>query len=320
MLKAYPHPDNPDGTLTEPSAVWIDLSSPTDDERTVVEKRYGVSLPSRSELSEVESSSRVSEENGVLFLNIPTISPLSSIEQPSSPVGFVLARDYLITIRYADLRSFEGVARKFTRSDRRWTSIDVFSAIVDEMIDLTADLLEEVAAGLEQMGRTVFSKAGNRARARLVSNDELRELLADVGNAGARLSRIGDTLLGLQRIVPYVRGSSLPWIPHGVRGSLDTARNDLASLDEYQTHLLDKVQFLLDAVLGFVNIKQNDIFQALTVISVVGIPPTLVASIYGMNFRNMPELSWTWGYQFGLLLILASAIIPLVWFKWRKWV
>ena len=105
-----------------------------------------------------------------------------------------------------------------------------------------------------------------------------------------------------------------------MREHLRTPQNDLLSLNEYETHLSDKVQFLLDAVLGFINTKQNDIFQVLTVISVVGIPPTLVASIYGMNFRNMPELSWAWGYQYGLALILLSAVVPILWFKWRRWV
>jgi magnesium transporter len=105
-----------------------------------------------------------------------------------------------------------------------------------------------------------------------------------------------------------------------MRDHLKTPQNDLLSLTEYETHLSDKVQFLLDAVLGFVNTKQNDIFQALTVISVVGIPPTLVASIYGMNFRNMPELNWAWGYPFGLASIAISAVVPILWFKWRRWV
>ena len=91
------------------------------------------------------------------------------------------------------------------------------------------------------------------------------------------------------------------------------------SLTAYETHLSNKVQFLLDAVLGLINTKQNDIFTVLTVVSVVGIPPTLVASIYGMNFKNMPELTWAWGYQWGLFLIVLSTIIPILWFKWRGW-
>jgi len=152
------------------------------------------------------------------------------------------------------------------------------------------------------------------------SNNGLRDLLITIGNAGARLSRVSDSVLSLQRIVPFVSGTERDWIPQDMRDHLSTPQNDLLSLNEYETHLSDKVQFLLDAVLGFINTRQNDIFQVLTVISVVGIPPTLVASIYGMNFKNMPELSWAWGYQYGLALIVLSAVVPILWFKWRRWV
>ena len=188
------------------------------------------------------------------------------------------------------------------------------------MVDLSADLLEETAAQLDTISSAVFSDRSDRGRRVTKSNEELQDVLVRVGTAGERLSRIRDTVLGLQRIVTYVSGRERDWIPHATIVHLGTPQNDLVSLTEYETHLSDKVQFLLDAVLGFINTKQNDIFQVLTVISVVGIPPTLVASIYGMNFHNMPELSWTWGYEFGLALIVLSAVVPILWFKWRRWV
>jgi magnesium transporter len=151
------------------------------------------------------------------------------------------------------------------------------------------------------------------------SNEALHRTLIEVGNAGEHLSRIRGSLLGLQRIVPFASEPEREWIPNTVRSRLRTAQADLLSLTDYETHLSDKVQFLLDAVLGFINTKQNDIFTALTIVSVVGIPPTLVASIYGMNFKNMPELDWAWGYQFVLSLIALSTILPILWFKWRGW-
>jgi len=166
----------------------------------------------------------------------------------------------------------------------------------------------------------VFSKLAEQRRTQPASNDELRRILVGVGNAGERLSHIRDSVLGLQRIVSYVITSDVAWIPHEMRNRLASPRGDLGSLNEYQTNLADKAQFLLDAILGFINIKQSDIFQVLTVISVIGIPPTLVASMYGMNFKNMPELNWTWGYQYGLAMILISAMVPVLWFKWKKWI
>jgi len=319
MLTTHPATASSDSPA-RPDAAWVDLFNPTADERSKVEIEYGVELPSRDELSEVELSSRVSEKNGVLFLNMPAISRGASLDEPPSPLGFVLAKAVLITVRYAQLRSFESVAARMSGDDGRRSGADIFGDLVDEMVDLSADLLEETARNLDVISGAVFSRDVEGGRRATKSNDELHETLIRVGSAGERLSRIRDTVLGLQRIVSYVSGRERDWIPKALISRLGTPQSDLVSLTEYESHLSDKVQFLLDAVLGFINTKQNDIFQVLTVISVVGIPPTLVASIYGMNFRNMPELNWAWGYEYGLALIVLSAVVPILWFKWRRWV
>jgi magnesium transporter len=298
---------------------WLDLLDPTDDERASVERSYRFKLPSREELSEVESSSRISEENGALFLSIPFISHGRGVDEPLSPIGFVLSNDVLVTIRYTQLRSFDTVAAKFSKSDARPSSVDVFADLVEEMVDFNADTLEDIAAELDAVARSVFRKSRTRRRHLTRSNDALHRTLLEVGNAGERLSRFRGSLLGLQRIVPFVAKPERDWIPSKARARLNGAQADLLSLTDYETHLSDRVQFLLDAVLGFITTKQNDIFTVLTVASVIGIPPTLVASIYGMNFKNMPELQWAWGYQFGLALIVLSTILPILWFKWRGW-
>ena len=298
---------------------WLDLLDPTKEEKASVENKYGLALPSREELSEVESSSRISEENSVLFLSIPVVSHAGALDQAPSPIGFVLSKRILITIRYTQLRSFNMVAAKFSKNDAPGSSVEAFAALVDQMVDLSADLLEGIAAELDATSRSVFVKAHIRRRHLTRSNEALHDTLIEVGNAGERLSRIRGTLLGLQRIVPFVCEPERDWISSGMRGRLKSAQGDLLSLTDYETHLSDKVQFLLDAVLGFINTKQNEIFTVLTIVSVVGIPPTLVASIYGMNFKNMPELDWAWGYQFGLALIALSTILPILWFKWRGW-
>lgn len=307
------------GAHTARKVSWLDLLDPTQEERSSVESKYGLKLPSREELSEVESSSRISEENGVLFLSIPVVSHTHAVEESPSPIGFVLSKDLLVTIRYTQLRSFDAVAAKFSRKEACGSSVEAFAALVDEMVDLSADLLEGIAAELDAVSRSVFLKTRTRRRHLTQSNDALHRTLIEVGNAGERLSRIRGSLLGLQRIVPFVSEPPRDWIPNDMRTRLRTAQGDLLSLTDYETHLSDKVQFLLDAVLGFISTKQNDIFTVLTIVSVVGIPPTLVASIYGMNFKNMPELDWAWGYQFGLALIVLSTILPILWFKWRGW-
>jgi magnesium transporter len=147
----------------------------------------------------------------------------------------------------------------------------------------------------------------------------LRVLLRRVGRNGDLVSKIRDSLLGIARIIPFVLSLAVEWLPADVKPRLETVRQDVTSLNDYDAHLANKVQLLLDATLGMINIEQNNIIKVLAVVSVVGIPPTLVASMYGMNFRHMPELEWAWGYPYGLVVIAASAIVPLLWFKWRRW-
>jgi magnesium transporter len=313
MLTAHP------ASLHAGKVSWLDLLGPTPDELAIVENDYGFKLPSREDLSEVESSSRISEENGVLFMSVPSASHGHSWDEAPSPIGFVLSKDMLVTIRYAPSRSFDAAAAKFAKCETGGSSAEAFATVVDEIVDMTADRIEGIAAELDAVSRAVFRKTRTRRGSPVRSNDALRNMLIEVGNAGERLSQMRGRVLGLQRIIPFAAEPARAWIPDGVRSRLRVAQGDLTSLTDYQTHLSDKVQFLLDAVLGFISTRQNDIFTVLTVASVVGIPPTLVAGIYGMNFKNMPELDWAWGYQFGLAMIVLSTILPLLWFKWRGW-
>jgi magnesium transporter len=313
MLTAHP------ASLHAGKVSWLDLLDPTPDERAIVESDYGLKLPSREDLSEVESSSRMSEENGVLFMSVPIASHGHAGDEAPSPIGFVLSKDVLVTIRYAPSRSFDSAATRFARCETGGSSAEAFAVVVEELVDSSADRLEDIAAGLDTVSRSVFRRPRARRREQVRSNDALRNTLTEVGNAGERLSQMRSRLVGLQRIIPFASEPARSWIPDAVRSRLRVAQGDLASLTDYETHLSGKVQFLLDAVLGFINTKQNEIFTVLTIVSVVGIPPTLVSSIYGMNFKNMPELNWEWGYQYGLAMILLSTILPILWFKWRGW-
>src|SRR5258706_1070769 len=227
-------------------ASWLDLLDPTPEERASVERDYGLELPSREDLSEVESSSRIAEENGVLFLSMPIVSHARALEDAPSPIGFVLSKDLLVTIRYTQLRSFDAAAAKFCKSETRVSSVDAFATLVEEMVDRSADLLEGIAAELDAVSRSVFLKTRVRRRRHVTrSNDALHRTLIEVGNAGERLSQIRGSLLGLQRIVQFASERERDLIPSNVGSRLKTAQTDLLSLTDYETHLSDKVQFLL---------------------------------------------------------------------------
>ena len=147
----------------------------------------------------------------------------------------------------------------------------------------------------------------------------LRATLVTLGRIGDLVSHVRESQVSAGRIVPYVETVAAAWLPKDIGPRFHTLQRDIASLNDFDTHLNDKLQFLLDATLGFINIAQNNVMKVLTVVSVAGVPPVLVAGIYGMNFKSMPELEWVWGYPYSLVLMLATTLIPLAIFRWRGW-
>jgi magnesium transporter len=296
--------------------VWIDLWNPTPDELAKACIDYGLEIPPREQLEEIEFSSRLQYEDDVFTISVPVTPHGKDGPDETAPLGFVLTRDLLVTVRFARLHTFEAMIARVNR--RRRSAPDVFMVILEALIDYGADRLEELRGESLKISGRIFQKQMQRGQRNVGhTNALLRLTLVEIGDMGERLSYIRDTLLVLQRVVPFVTEHGDGWLGDPVKARLKMAGNDVQSLNDYEVHLTDKLQFLLDATLGFINNQQNDLFKVLTIASVVGIPPVLVAGIYGMNFRHMPELNWAWGYPFGLAVILLSAILPVLWFKWR---
>ncbi len=319
MLTCYPLPRNAGAPGPDSDTVWIDLLQPTPEELARVETQFRIRVPSRQQLDEIESSSRLRAEGKRLYLSMPMGTQHELLDARPTPVGFVISPDLLITVRYGELRSFDLVRDSILGPGHPSGSTPVFAMLLEAMVDVAADVLEKTAGDLGDISRRVFRRSHPPpGRGRRFSR-QLREALAILGDAGEHLSQIRESLMGLQRIVAFAADAAQQWLGADIQARLTTARQDLGSLADFEAHLSGKTQFLLDATLGFINTEQNDIFKVLTIVSVVGIPPTLIASMYGMNFHNMPELSWPWGYQYGLTLIALSTLLPIVWFKWRGW-
>jgi magnesium transporter len=297
----------------------VDLVNPTSDEAAKVAAEYRIQVPSRESLQEVETSSRVRAEGQVLYVNMPLASRDASAGFAPLPLGFILSPELLVTVRFSDVHAFADVKAQ-VESDPHMSSGAVFVALIDGMVDFAADRLEGSSNSLAALSASTFGQntAASAVRHKRTAR-ALHESLKVVGSAGDQLSRIRESLLGLQRIVGFVSETAAQWLLPEFKTHLKTAQQDLVSLVDFETHLSAKVQFLLDAILGFINTEQNEIFRVLTVVSVVGIPPTLIASMYGMNFHNMPELAWRWGYPYGLALIALSTLLPILWFKRRGW-
>ncbi len=300
-------------------AVWIDLVSPTDDEIARVVRVTGIVPPTEADVSEIETSSRLAMREGILYLSMPLVTLADGPR--SSAVGFVLARERLITVRFATSRSFDAFAKHLPRGQ---TGADsgayIFVALLEIIVDRQADGLEQVRIDLDAISHRIFGMGLQQEGGRKEEDAALRQILGALGRIGDLISHIRETGVGAARIVPYVEAMTRDWLPKDLRARLKTLRSDIASVSDFDTHLNDKLQFLLDATLGFINIAQNNVMKVMTITSVAGIPPVLVAGIYGMNFKAMPELEWQWGYAYALAMVLITTIIPLAIFRWRKWI
>jgi len=310
MLATYPPAPHP--------PAWVDLFDASDAEQAAAAAATGLTVPTRDQLGEIESSSRLAVDGDVLRLSMPITSRDAAGVLSVTPLGLVLSPRHLLTVRFARLPAFESFAQDFSRGTAH-SSVDAFVGLIEAMVDRIADVLEHVGAQLDDLSRLAFQVDAPGKHSPSRADRTLRNALRRIGLLGEHVSHIRDSLLGIGRIVPFVMETGHGWIGEAYATRLRTARQDIASLNDYDAQLSNKVQFLLDAILGFINIEQNNIIKILTVVSVVGIPPTLVASIYGMNFKSMPELQWDWGYPYGLSVIAASAVLPLVIFKIRGW-
>jgi magnesium transporter len=316
MLHVYPPLPSPPEAPHRP--VWIDLQAPSAEEEALVESEHGIRIPTHAQLQEIESSSRLRVEGQALMMSMPLGVQDNRFATRPLPLGFVLTPDILVTIRYSDIHAFPDVEAALLRDHVDCTGAAVFAKLLEAMVDFAADRLEQISADLAAVSQRVFGSPAQPVPKRQRFNDAMHHNLIGVGQTGEQLSRIRESLLGLMRIASF-SAQTATWLPGDIQARLKTVRRDLESLSDFEGHLSGKTQFLQDAVLGFINTQQNDIFKVLTIVSVVGVPPTLIASIYGMNFHNIPEYEWKYGYQWGLGVIALSIVLPILWFKWRKW-
>src|SRR5271170_6606240 len=287
-------PAQGDDKTGEPGVVatdvlWLDLLNPTSAEVTNVEEKVGTTLPSLGALSEIEASSRLRNFGGVLYMSTPSAARPPEGAQTTPPLGFVLSTDRLITVRFMPLPAFDAVAGKFaTSQDVPKSSLEVFTLLCEEIVDRVADMLEHLAGELNGLSIDAFHADDTHGRHAARANHVLRVQLRQVGRLGDRLSEVRDGLQGLGRIVAYTDQYACDWSGGALKPRLAGLRQDIHSLIDYEEQLASKVQFVLDALVGLIGIAQNDVFKVLTIVSIVGIPPTLMAGIYGMNFKNMP--------------------------------
>ncbi|MDE1895438.1 MAG: magnesium transporter [Rhodospirillales bacterium] len=299
------------------NAIWFDLEIPEPDEYAFVTRVTEFSLPQHADLIEIENSSRLGVENEILTLSMPIVTRASGVLE-AGVCGFVLSPKFLVTLRFAPSLLFNQF-NTTAPPDNVSGSTHIFAGLLEGIVDRQADSLEKLREELDHLSHKVFHhRMGNQTPARNAER-ELQAILITLGRDYDAISFLRDAQLGVARIAPYAI-AAVEWMPKPVRDRLKSVQRDVSSLNEFSTHLTDKVQFLLDSTLGFINIAQNSLIKVLTIVSIMGIPPTLIAGIYGMNFHNIPELSWQYGYEYAWAAMIISAVAPLIWFRKKGWI
>jgi magnesium transporter len=289
-------------------AVWIDLFSPTHEEERAVEAALGLELPTVEEMAQIEPSSRLYQENGATYMTA-TLLARSEEGPKAAPVTFVLAKGMLITIRYNELRAFTVFAERAPAAEIA-SGTAALLGLLDAVLERLAEILENTGDAVEAASTSIFRRPRSAG---------FEPLLTELARAQSVTSMTRTSLVSLARLLSFATlaqeiASDAECLAH-----LKSLQSDAQSLTEHAGFQSSHISFLLDAALGLINIEQNGIIKFFSVVAVVFLPPTLVASAYGMNFHHMPELGWRFGYPMALLMMLASAVLPLWWFRRRGW-
>src|SRR4051794_10230727 len=303
-------------TLPE-NAVWIDLVKPTAEEDHAVERLAGIAVPTREDMQEIEVSSRLYIENGARYMTATLMCQSDTASPKTTAVTFILAGHKLVTVRYDEPRPFTLISNKLARACPATVGGEsIMMDLLDAVIDRAADILERAGADIDRASHDIFEPEGRRVDRTIT----YRYILRTIGRKGDLTSKVRESLVSIGRLVLFLanEAEALKW-PKEMRTQLKSMQRDVQSLSDHASYLGNKVTFLLDAMIGVMSVEQNNIIKLFSVAAVVLMPPTLIASIYGMNFKHMPELDWTLGYPMAIVLMLIAAVLPYWFFKWKRW-
>ncbi len=300
-----------------PDTLWFDLLEPTPDEEKAVERALNIDVPTREEMSEIESSNRLYDENGVLYMTATIVTKLDTDLPQSTQATFILAGKLLVTNRYTDPLPFRRFITYAETHPATCSSAPfLLVGLLESIINRIADVIERVGSDLDQISAEVF--APDRRRPRKAARD-FRHVLGRVGQTGELVSKARESLVSIGRLLVFVQQATNSQITQEARARFRTLSRDVLAMSDHASFLGDKVQFALDATLGMVSIDQNNILKIFSVVTVFLLPPSVIAGFYGMNFEHIPWLHEPWGWYGALGMMAASALLPYLWFKRKGW-
>lgn len=298
-------------------AVWIDLLEPTQEEEKFVEAELGVDVPTREEMKEIETSNRLYEDNGALYMTTTVAAQLDTDRPVSMAVTFILIGQRLVTNRYLDTKPFKKfVAYANTHPAACQTSLAILAGLMEAFTERLADILERVGADLDSISGNIFARRGSSAP----NSRDLRSLIEHIGFNGELNSKARESLVSLGRLLMFVQQSGNVGMKGEQRDRFRSISRDVASLSDHASFLGGKVSFLLEATLGLISVEQNNIIKIFSVAAVLFLPPTLIASVYGMNFDLLPDLPGRYSnFLFSIALMIGSMGVTYALFKRKGW-
>jgi magnesium transporter len=283
--------------------IWIDLIDVSDAVETELEQFLKIYIQEDEEIEEIEMSSRYIQTEDSIVANSNFLQDTFQMQ----PVSFILKNGILVSVRDVELRSFNETVKKMYADTRNYTNgFQVLVALLETRVEYDADLIEDITDQITNLSKTLNTE-----------DDLSQEILMHIKDLQEKVMIIRQNIIDKQRVVSNMLKSNL--FPHDLLPRLTMIIKDINSLFEYTRFGFDRLDYLQDTFLGLVNIQQNKIIKIFTVVSVIFMPPTLIASMYGMNFTHMPELNWKYGYLFSIALMVAFAAAVLWFFKRRKW-
>ncbi|MGK9052418.1 magnesium transporter CorA family protein [Neorhizobium petrolearium] len=295
--------------------VWIDLVEPTPQEDSYVEGLVGIQVPTRDDLKDIEPSSRLYIEKDSVFMTASLVWRADGNDPQLTDVAFILSGNRLITVRYAEPKSFQLFIAALGRvPEEARDGVTLLGRLLETIADRTAEILEHTVDRVDTLSTHIFRDRDRRRPPKFLEGK-----LADIAEQHRLIGKVRDSLGSLSRLLTFLM--NVPMVNRDeADGSLcRTVAHDVETLSEHAAFVAGNIAFLLDASLGLINVEQNTIIKIFSIASVVFLPPTLVASIYGMNFHFMPELDWHLGYPFAIVAMILSAIIPFFIFRWKGW-
>lgn len=298
------------------TALWIDLLNPTNEDLHLIETFFDLKIPSRTDMQEIEFSSRFYIENNALFMTADMLSKSDSQSPETDSITMILRENHFLTIRYIESQSFALFHSKLTKAiQQQHTPQTLLIDFLETTIDRLADILETVGMRLDRYSQTIFKSEMDPETTRL----NYKEVLQQIGVLGDLNTKVRESLISYQLTISFFKQHSLIPLTPKMESQMLTLVKDITSLNDYANFISNKISFLLSATLGFVNIEQNNTIKIFSVAAVIFLPPTLIASMYGMNFHIIPELSWQYGYPYAIGLMILSAFLPYLYFKQKKW-